>query len=53
MLGHRGVRMGISFPEIYETQIRSICEATADLTRENIAARTANNGAAGRSGRGA
>src|ERR671921_502287 len=31
MLGHRGVRMGISFPEIYETQIRSICEAAADL----------------------
>jgi pyruvate, orthophosphate dikinase len=38
MLGHRGVRMGISFPEIYETQIRSICEAAADLTRDNIAA---------------
>jgi pyruvate,orthophosphate dikinase len=34
MLGHRGVRMGISFPEIYETQIRSICEAAADLTEE-------------------
>jgi pyruvate,orthophosphate dikinase len=30
MLGHRGVRLGISFPEIYETQIRSICEAAAD-----------------------
>jgi pyruvate,orthophosphate dikinase len=37
MLGHRGVRMGISFPEIYETQIRSICEAAADLTGEGIA----------------
>lgn len=37
MLGHRGVRLGISFPEIYETQIRSICEATADLSREDIA----------------
>ncbi|MDQ5843555.1 MAG: pyruvate, phosphate dikinase, partial [Thermoproteota archaeon] len=36
MLGHRGVRLGISFPEIYETQIRSICEATADLSREGI-----------------
>ncbi|MDQ4050376.1 MAG: pyruvate, phosphate dikinase [Thermoproteota archaeon] len=36
MLGHRGVRMGISFPEIYETQIRSICEAAADLTKDNI-----------------
>jgi pyruvate,orthophosphate dikinase len=37
MLGHRGVRMGISFPEIYETQIRSICEAAAELSRESIA----------------
>ncbi len=37
MLGHRGVRMGISFPEIYETQIRSICEAAAELTGEGIA----------------
>jgi len=36
MLGHRGVRMGISFPEIYETQIRSICEAAADLAGESI-----------------
>ena len=34
MLGHRGVRMGISFPEIYETQIRAICEAAAELTRD-------------------
>ncbi|MFL6523606.1 MAG: pyruvate, phosphate dikinase [Nitrososphaera sp.] len=37
MLGHRGVRLGISFPEIYETQIRSICEAAADLMIEGIA----------------
>jgi pyruvate, orthophosphate dikinase len=37
MLGHRGVRLGISFPEIYETQIRSICEAAADLSGEGIA----------------
>ena len=37
MLGHRGVRLGISFPEIYETQIRSICEAAADLGGEGIA----------------
>ncbi|HZB81073.1 MAG TPA: pyruvate, phosphate dikinase [Nitrososphaera sp.] len=36
MLGHRGVRMGISFPEIYETQIRSLCEAAADLAKESI-----------------
>lgn len=36
MLGHRGVRMGISFPEIYETQIRSVCEAAAELAKEGI-----------------
>ena len=36
MLGHRGVRMGISFPEIYETQIRAICEAAAELTKESV-----------------
>jgi pyruvate,orthophosphate dikinase len=37
MLGHRGVRMGISFPEIYETQIRAICEAAAELASDGIA----------------
>jgi pyruvate,orthophosphate dikinase len=37
MLGHRGVRMGISFPEIYETQIRSVCEAAAELAKEGVA----------------
>src|ERR671922_743240 len=37
MVGHRGVRMGISFPEIYETQIRSVCEAAAELTGQSIA----------------
>ncbi len=31
MLGHRGVRLGISYPEITEMQIRSIFEATAEL----------------------
>jgi pyruvate,orthophosphate dikinase len=29
MLGHRGVRLGMSYPEIYRMQIRSILEATA------------------------
>lgn len=37
MLGHRGVRLGISFPEIYETQIRAICEASAELAKESVA----------------
>jgi len=36
MLGHRGVRLGITFPEIYEMQIRAILEATADCVRKGI-----------------
>ncbi len=36
MMGHRGVRVGITYPEIYEMQIRAICEATAELTKEKI-----------------
>ncbi len=33
MLGHRGVRLGVSFPEITEMQIRAIFEATAELVK--------------------
>ena len=36
MLGHRGVRVGITYPEIYESQIRAICEASAELLKEKI-----------------
>ena len=36
MLGHRGVRLGITFPEIYEMQIRAILEAAADCVRKGI-----------------
>lgn len=39
MLGHRGVRVGISFPEIYEAQIIAICEATADLIKKGVNAK--------------
>jgi len=31
MLGHRGVRLGVSYPEITEMQIRAILEAAAEL----------------------
>ena len=31
MLGHRGVRLGISYPEIYEMQARAIFEAVVDV----------------------
>ncbi|HNP21330.1 MAG TPA: pyruvate, phosphate dikinase [Panacibacter sp.] len=33
MLGHRGVRLGISYPEITEMQVRAIFEAAAELTK--------------------
>ena len=36
MLGHRGVRLGISFPEIYEMQIRAILEATAECLKDGV-----------------
>ncbi len=36
MLGHRGVRLGITFPEIYRMQIRAILEAAADCTAKGI-----------------
>ena len=34
MLGHRGVRLGISYPEIYEMQARSIFEAVAAVQKK-------------------
>jgi pyruvate,orthophosphate dikinase len=36
MLGHRGCRLGISFPEIYEMQCRAIFEAITELKKEKI-----------------
>ncbi|MDY6965461.1 MAG: pyruvate, phosphate dikinase [Halobacteriota archaeon] len=36
MLGHRGVRIGITYPEIYEMQIRAILEAAAEVKKEGI-----------------
>ena len=34
MLGHRGCRLGITFPEIYEMQTRAIFEAACQIARE-------------------
>lgn len=34
MMGHRGVRLGITYPEISEMQIRAIFEATAELLKD-------------------
>ena len=36
MMGHRGVRLGITHPEITEMQARAILEAAAELTAENV-----------------
>ena len=36
MLGHRGCRLGISFPEIYEMQCRAIFEALSDLKKKKL-----------------
>lgn len=36
MLGHRGVRLGITYPEITEMQIRAILEGTVELIKEGL-----------------
>src|SRR5215217_5537161 len=33
MLGHRGCRLGVSFPEIYEMQVRAIMEAACEIAK--------------------
>ena len=35
MLGHRGCRLGITYPEIYEMQARAIFEAACDVAAES------------------
>ncbi len=34
MMGHRGVRLGLTHPEIYKTQVKAIFEAVCELKRE-------------------
>ncbi len=36
MLGHRGVRLGITYPEIYAMQIKAILEAAAECIKEGL-----------------
>ena len=33
MLGHRGCRLGISYPEVYDMQVRAIMEAACELVK--------------------
>ena len=35
MMGHRGARLGVTYPEISVMQIRAIFEAAAELIKEN------------------
>ncbi len=37
MLGHRGCRLAITYPEIYETQVEAIAKATAKAEKEGLA----------------
>lgn len=36
MLGHRGCRLGVTYPEIYAMQARAIFEAAAELTKAGL-----------------
>ncbi len=36
MLGHRGCRLAMSYPEIYETQAKAIASAAAEAVREGV-----------------
>jgi len=34
MMGHRGVRLGVTYPELTEMQVRALLEAAVELTQE-------------------
>ena len=36
MLGHRGVRLAMTFPEIYDIQVQAIIEAACTLSEQNV-----------------
>ena len=36
MLGHRGVRLGLTYPEIYAMQIRAVLEAAAECVKAGV-----------------
>jgi len=36
MLGHRGCRLGVTYPEIYDMQVRAIFEAACELTKKGM-----------------
>jgi pyruvate,orthophosphate dikinase len=38
MMGHRGVRLGVTYPEVSAMQIRAVLEAAAELIKDGVAA---------------
>ncbi len=38
MLGHRGCRLGVTYPEIYEMQVQAIFEAACELKQQGLSA---------------
>ncbi len=53
MLGHRGCRLGITFPEIYDMQVQAIMEAACELIKnEGLHDRPRDHDPAGRRGEG-
>ena len=39
MLGHRGCRLGVTFPEIYRMQVQAITEAACEISAEGVKVR--------------
>ncbi len=37
MLGHRGCRLGLTHPEVYEVQVRALVEAACEVARQGVA----------------
>ena len=52
MLGHRGCRLGITYPEITEMQARAIFEAAVDCTKKGVKVPSRGDDSAGGHGQG-
>jgi pyruvate, orthophosphate dikinase len=50
MMGHRGCRLGITYPEITEMQARAIIEAALNVRAKGVDGQGRNHGPAGRHG---
>ena len=47
MLGHRGVRLGLTYPDIYKMQIQAILEAAAECQEAGHQCTARNHGTTG------